>query len=138
MLISRARRYYLRELGTEGQGSAAYPDRKPYSNIAAYIPLGVGYKYNLNPKMNIGIEIVYRFTTPIIWMMSVKPMLGIDKFPKLPDRLRGWLPCRTDLMKPGHPNRDQGRQRGYSNQNDGYLNAEIMFSFNITSYRCPY
>src|SRR5450432_3000819 len=55
-------KYYLRELGTEGQ-AAGYDGRKPYNNIAAFFPLGVGYKYNLNPRMNIGVEVVYRFTT---------------------------------------------------------------------------
>jgi hypothetical protein len=31
----------------------------------------------------------------------------------------------------------QGRQRGYKNQPDGYLFAQVMFSFNLSSYRCP-
>src|SRR5215203_6347278 len=40
-------KFYLRVLGTEGQGSAAYPERKPYSSMAFSIPFGVGLKYSL-------------------------------------------------------------------------------------------
>jgi hypothetical protein len=31
----------------------------------------------------------------------------------------------------------EGRQRGFSKQRDQYIIAEITFSFNLTSYRCP-
>jgi hypothetical protein len=132
-------KYYLRELGTEGQGSPAYPDRKPYSNIAAYIPLGLGYKYNLNPKMNIGIEAVYNFTTTDYLDDVSKTYAGINNFPTLPDgspSVAALLQDRSyETGKP--PIGIEGRQRGYKNQNDGFLYLEIMFSMNLSSYRCP-
>jgi hypothetical protein len=53
---------YLRPLGTEGQGSALYPDRKQYSTMALSIPFGVGFKYSLNERMNISFEILHRYT----------------------------------------------------------------------------
>ena len=132
-------KYYLRELGTEGQGTAAFPDRKPYNNIAAYIPLGVGYKYNLNPKMNIGIEVVYRFTTTDYLDDVSKTYAGINNFPTLSNGDPSVAALLQDRSyETGTPSIGiQGRQRGYSNQTDGYLFAEIMFSFNISSYRCP-
>ena len=132
-------KYYLRELGTEGQGSAAYPDRKPYSNIAAYIPLGLGYKYNLNPRMNIGVEAVYNFTTTDYLDDVSKTYAGINNFPTLPDgspSVAALLQDRSyETGKP--PIGVQGRQRGYQNQNDGFLYLEIMFSMNLSSYKCP-
>jgi len=132
-------KYYLRELGTEGQGSPAYPDRKPYSNIAAYIPLGLGYKYNLNPRMNIGIEAVYNFTTTDYLDDVSKTYAGINNFPTLPDgspSVAALLQDRSyETGKP--PIGIQGRQRGYQNQNDGFLYLEIMFSMNLSTYRCP-
>ena len=45
-------KYFLRKLGTEGQGTAAYPDRKPYSNQAFCFPLGMGVKYNLSKNID--------------------------------------------------------------------------------------
>ncbi|MDQ6610228.1 MAG: DUF6089 family protein [Bacteroidota bacterium] len=37
-------KYFLRPLGTEGQGDSTFPDRKQYSTMALAIPLGVGIK----------------------------------------------------------------------------------------------
>ena len=59
----QGQKVYLRPLGTEGQGSAAYPNRKEYSTWPSVFRIGVGIKYNLNRRMNIGLEFVYRFTT---------------------------------------------------------------------------
>ena len=131
-------KYYLRELGTEGQ-TVGYDGRKPYNNIAAFIPLGLGYKYNLNPKMNIGIEAVYNFTTTDYLDDVSKTYAGINNFPTLPDGAQSAAALLQDRSyETGSPPIGiQGRQRGYSNQNDSYLYLEIMFSFNISSYRCP-
>ena len=131
-------KYYLRELGTEGQ-AVGYDGRKPYNNIAMYIPLGLGYKYNLNPKMNIGFEIVYNFTTTDYLDDVSKTYAGINNFPPAPPS----PPSPAALLQDRSyetgtpPIGTAGRQRGYSNQKDGFLYAEIMFSFNISSYRCP-
>jgi hypothetical protein len=131
-------KYYLRELGTEGQ-AAGYQGRKPYNNIAAYIPLGLGYKYNLNPRMNIGFEIVYRFTTTDYLDDVSKTYAGITSFPTLPDGSPSPAALLQDRSyETGTPPIGiQGRQRGYQNQKDSYIFAEIMFSFNMSSYRCP-
>src|SRR5450432_172528 len=131
-------KYYLREMGTEGQ-NVGYQGRKPYNNIAAYIPLGIGYKYNINPKMNIGFEVVYRFTTTDYLDDVSKTYAGISNFPTLPpDNSPSVAALLQDRSyETGTSIGIEGRQRGYSNQNDGYLFAEIMFSINISSYRCP-
>lgn len=131
-------KYYLRELGTEGQ-AAGYDGRKPYNNIAVYIPLGVGYKYNLNPKMNIGVELVYNFTTTDYLDDVSKTYAGINNFPSLPsgDPSVAALLQDRSYETGSPPIGIQGRQRGYKNQPDGYLFAQILFSFNLSSYRCP-
>src|SRR5206468_9901982 len=59
----QGQKYFLRPLGTEGQGSALYPDRKPYGSMALCIPIGVGFKYAVNDRFNIGLEITHRFTS---------------------------------------------------------------------------
>lgn len=132
-------KYYLRELGTEGQGSPAYPGRQPYNNIAAYIPLGLGYKYNLNPKMNVGIEVVYNFTTTDYLDDVSKTYAGINNFTTLPSGAPSAAALLQDRSyETGSPPIGiQGRQRGYENQNDGFLFIELMFSMNLSSYRCP-
>jgi hypothetical protein len=53
----------LQPLGTEGQGSSIYPDRKPYKLYAFSMPFGVGIKVSLNKLFGIGAEWGMRKTT---------------------------------------------------------------------------
>ncbi|MFN0276329.1 MAG: DUF6089 family protein [Chitinophagales bacterium] len=50
--------YELQPLGTEGQGTSAFPDREPYKLNEFSIPMGAGIKYSISRRTNIGIECV--------------------------------------------------------------------------------
>lgn len=50
----------LQPLGTEGQNVS--PVRKKYSRIQVAIPFGIGFKYGVNRKWNIGLELGVRKT----------------------------------------------------------------------------
>jgi len=132
------KKYFLRPLGTEGQGTAAYPDRKPYNTMALCFPIGVGIKYALNDRMNLGFEVVYRMTTTDYLDDVSKTYVGADKFPPLPD---GTPSVAQQLQDRSYETGDiigiEGRQRGFSKQKDAYVLAEVTLSFNLTSYRCP-
>lgn len=131
-------KYFLRPLGTEGQGTNAYPDRKPYSTMAFAFPLGVGVKFNLNEKINIGFEVANRFTTTDYLDDVSTTYVGADKFPLLPDGSKspaGLLQDRS--YERGDIIGIEGRQRGNPKQKDQYVFAEFTISFNLTSYRCP-
>jgi hypothetical protein len=52
--------YDLQPLGTEGQGTNAYPDRKPYSLWQVCLPLGLGFKGSISPHWNAGVEFGWR------------------------------------------------------------------------------
>lgn len=131
-------KYFLRQLGTEGQGTTAYPDRKPYSSMALSIPLGVGAKYAINDRMNVGLEIAYRFTNTDYLDDVSKTFVGADKFPLLPDGNPSVAQLLQDRSyETGDVIGIEGRQRGYPNQKDHFVFAELTFSFNLTSYRCP-
>src|SRR5580765_7735529 len=41
----QGQKFFLRQLGTEGQGSSLYPDRKQYGSMAISVPFGAGFKY---------------------------------------------------------------------------------------------
>jgi hypothetical protein len=134
----KGEKVYLRPLGTEGQGSAEYPDRKPYSDFAVCFPVGVGIKYSFNARTNLGFEIVYRFTTTDYIDDVSKTYAGPAAFPPLPNG----QPSLAEILQDrsyvyGTPIGIAGRQRGYANQNDSYVTAELMVSFNLTSYKCP-
>jgi hypothetical protein len=89
--------------------------------------------------MNISFEAVYNFTTTDYLDDVSKTYAGIANFPTLPNGDPSVAALLQDRSyETGSPPIGiQGRQRGYSNQNDSYIYFEIMFSFNISSYRCP-
>jgi hypothetical protein len=134
----RGQKVSLRELGTEGQGNPAYPDRKPYSSMGICLPFGVGMKYALNDRMNLGFEIAHRFTNTDYLDDVSKTFVGQDKFPPGPDGQPSLAQRLQDRSyETGEIIGIEGRQRGLPNQKDQYVIAEITFSFNLTSYRCP-
>lgn len=126
------KKYYLQPLGTEGQGTTAYPDRKKYSLTALCFPLGVGIKYNITDQMNIGFEITHRFTTTDYLDDVSKTYAGAQVFK---DPVAQKLQDRSYEF--GTPIGEAGRQRGFSGQKDQYVTAMISLTFNLSSYSCP-
>ncbi len=129
-------KYFLRTIGTEGQGSPLYPNLKPYSNIAMCIPLGVGLKYALNESMNIFGEITYRFTNTK-YLDDVSGTYAPDAFPTDANGnpTIGYL-LQDRSYETGTLIGIKGRQRG-NGQNDSYVTLQFGISFNLQSYRCP-
>ncbi len=54
---------YLQPLGTEGQGLSEYPNRRVYKLTQFCLPIGGGWKMQLNQKWDIVYEMGYRFLT---------------------------------------------------------------------------
>lgn len=134
----RGQKVSLRELGTEGQGHPAFPDRKPYSSMGICFPFGVGVKYAFNSRMNLGLEVAHRFTNTDYLDDVSKTYAGADKFPAGPDGQPSLAQLLQDRSyETGDLIGIEGRQRGLPNQKDQYVIAEVTFSFNLTSYRCP-
>jgi hypothetical protein len=130
-------KYFLRPLGTEGQGSAAYPERKPYSSMAVCFPVALGFKYNMSEKVNMFVEAGYRFTNTD-YLDDVSTTYAPDAFQSLPNGLPSAAQLLADRSyETGAPIGIKGRQRGNSSQKDGYVIAQIGLSFNISSYKCP-
>ncbi len=130
-------KYFLRTLGTEGQGSSLYPDLQPYSPISISIPFTVGVKYALNERTNIFGELTYRFTNTD-YLDDVSGLYAPDAFPSLPDG----SPSPAFLLQDrsyetGASIGVKGKQRGNSLQKDAFATIKIGVSFNLQSYRCP-
>jgi hypothetical protein len=134
----RGRKVNLRDLGTEGQGNPAYPDRKPYGSMAICLPFGVGLKYAINPRMNVGVEVAHRFTNTDYLDDVSKTYVGSNRFPSLPDGQASIAQLMQDRSyETGPVIGIEGKQRGYPKQKDQYVIAEVTLSFNLTSYQCP-
>jgi hypothetical protein len=134
----QGQKIFLRPLGTEGQGTSLYPDRKPYSSMALSIPFGVGLKYALNERINIGFEVLYRFTMTDYLDDVSKTYVDPSVFPPNPDG----SPSNAFLLSDrsyelGDPIGIPGRQRGNSKQKDQFATAIFYVAFNLQSYHCP-
>lgn len=127
-------KYFLRPLGTEGQ-QAAYNGRKQYNTVSWAVPFGVGLKYNISPKVNVHFEVVHRFTGTDYLDDISTTYAGADKFVAgSPAQL---LQDRSYEIDTHSPLGIEGAQRGWSKQKDQYASAELGFSININTYRCP-
>ena len=52
----------LQRLGTEGQGLSEYPNRLMYSRVKVCIPFGLGWKFQVNNKVEFIYELGFRYT----------------------------------------------------------------------------
>ncbi|MGI8952000.1 MAG: DUF6089 family protein [Chitinophagaceae bacterium] len=131
-------KYYLRPLGTEGQGSSLYPNRKQYGTTAICFPLAVGFKYSLTTNTNFFAEVGYRFTNTDYLDDVSTTYAGAAAFPPLPNGQPSVAFLLQDRSyETGTPIGIKDRQRGNSQQKDAYVIAQIGVSFNLSSYRCP-
>jgi hypothetical protein len=134
----RGEKVLLRPLGTEGQGSPQYPERKQYSSMAICIPFGGGFKYSLNERINIGFEVLHRFTNTDYLDDVSKTFVDLAIFPNNPDGTRSNAALLSDRSyELGEPIGIPGRQRGNSRQKDQFVTAMFTVSWNLQSYKCP-
>lgn len=129
---------FLRPLGTEGQGSSLYPERKQYSSMAISVPFGGGIKYALNERINIGFEVLHRFTNTDYLDDVSKTYVDPAVFPLNPDGSSSNAYLLSDRSyELGDPIGLPGRQRGNSKQKDQFVTAMFHVTFNLQSYKCP-
>ncbi|XVJ67511.1 MAG: outer membrane beta-barrel protein [Lacibacter sp.] len=126
-------KYFLQPLGTEGQGSAVYPDRTPYSTTAIAFPVGLGVKYAFNDRWNLNIEVAHRFTTTDYLDDVSSTYAGIGAFKA--GSPASFLQDRS--YETGAIIGAQGNQRGFGKQKDQYVMATVGITFSFSSYRCP-
>lgn len=139
----------LQPLGTEGQGTTAYPDRQKYSLYSFAIPFGLGLKVNLSKTFSLGLEWGMRYTftdylddvsTTYADINAVQAERG-DIARALSNRTQvfntdigDYVPLTADQL-----GEYSGRQRGNSTNNDWYSFVLISLSMNIKAKpeKCP-
>lgn len=109
---------------TEGQPS-------PYAQNAFCFPIGMGIKYNFFRNLNIGFEVAYRFTnTDYIDDVSTTYSDPSMLTPGTPSYILRDRSVTLPML--GIP----GKQRGFSQQKDSFIFAELTLSMSFTSYKC--
>ncbi|MEI6059554.1 MAG: DUF6089 family protein [Bacteroidota bacterium] len=115
----------LQPLGTEGQGTAAYPDRKAYNLYAFSMPFGIGVKYSISKLFGVGAEWGMRRTTTD-YLDDVSQTYYLN--------LAGTVPANaTTKQLASDPllTHNDGMQRGNSRNNDWYSFAGISLTVKI-------
>lgn len=121
----------LQPLGTEGQGLPDGPEE--YSLTGVCIPMGVGIRKALNKTMTLGLELQYTKT----FTDYIDDVSGVYYDKQAIEDARG--PVAAYLSDPGLgevPGQTAtGQQRGYSDNNDGYLFLKLQFQYKIFKHR---
>jgi len=128
-------KYDLRPLGTEGQFTGGYDDRK-YSNMSVCFPIGVGVKFWLRPGVNLTLEISDRLTMTDYLDDVSTTYVGQDRFP-LSQQNPTYLLQDRSAETGAEPLGRKGKQRGNSATKDQYLMGMLSISWHFVTYRCP-
>jgi len=127
--------YELQPLGTEGQGTVAYPDNKKYTLTTAAIPFGIGLKANISKNFTVGLEWGLRYT----FTDYLDDVSGTYAAPADIRAERGEIAYELANRSNLTDEVLEGRQRGNSTTNDWYSFALISISLNIKARakKCP-
>ena len=125
---SAGMKYFLQPLSTEGQGLAAYPERKEYKLTQFAIPFGGGLKLKVSETLQIGLEVGIRklFTDYLDDVSTTyvdEVALLSAKGPKATV-----LAYRGDEVNPNLVYPSNGEQRGNAKRKDLYYFSGIRVS----------
>lgn len=159
--------FELQPLGTEGQGTTAYPDRDPYALTQVALPFGIGFKWAVSQKVTISGEWGLRktftdylddvsttYADPYILASENGPfsmVLANRMFENLPGYNGDWgepydpgTGTGVPQSFPNYPKEEAAlftdAQRGNSENNDWYSFAGLTITFQIVGPRqksCP-
>lgn len=126
----------LHPLRTEGQGMTEYPDKKPYKLTQINIPLGVGMKVILSPRVNTSMELLYRKTfTDYIDDVSTSyidpDLFDVYLSPHDAAIARQIHDKTMGVITPGLSRYEPGTQRGNSKNMDAYFSVLLKIGFRI-------
>ncbi|MEX1188118.1 MAG: DUF6089 family protein [Bacteroidia bacterium] len=126
----------LQPIGTEGQGSTVYPDRKEYSLINATFPFGIGVKFHAFGNLGFSLEWGLRKTFTDYLDDVSTTYADPDVLFATNGELSAVLADRS-LVNPGKIN--TGRQRGNSTTRDWYSFAGLTITYKIEPKKaeCP-
>jgi Domain of unknown function (DUF6089) len=130
---STGTRSFLQPLSTEGQGLAAYPDKKPYNLTQFSIPFGGGIKVQLNDNWQMAVEVGLRKTfTDYLDDVSNK-YVDYNTLLTARGRKAVELAFRGDEVLNGPAYPADGTQRGSAATKDWYYFSGIRVSKRLSN-----
>lgn len=116
----------LQPLGTEGQRSAAYPDRKPYKLLQLGLPFGVGFKWRISKAFSLSAEYGFRKT----WTDYIDDVSSTYVAFDEPNSLAAQLADRSGEAREGYVNAP-GIKRGDDSLDDWYSYFHISVGVSL-------
>lgn len=121
----------LRPLGTEGQGNVVSGSKK-YSPIGIAVPVGFGFKWNLNSLINVGCNFGFRITATDYLDDVSTTYPNIDLLAEQ-NPIAASLSFRGDELNTNlDPSDFRGKVRGNPDNADWYFIANVAVSINLT------
>lgn len=128
--------YDLQPLGTEGQGSAVYPNRQKYKLVEVCMPFGVGYRWRVADNMHITAEYGWRKTWTDYLDDVSTTYVGADLLNSQGTSMAATLADRSNEVVTGYVN-GVGIKRGDDSLDDWYtyfcltitFSAEMLFGW---------
>ena len=127
-------KYFLKPLGTEGQGLSRYPDKQPYGLTQFSVPFGVGIKFAVTEAITIGWEIGARKTftdylDDVSGRYADRATLLSARGPKAVE-----LAFRTGEIKSGAVYPTEGTIRGGARYDDWYYFSGVTLTYRFMPY----
>ena len=123
--------YRLRRLHTEGQTSVEFPERKEYNLKSICFPMGLGLRYEINHKINLRVEGIYRNTLSDYLDDVSKTYVDPDVVKRrAPKAEREEAVAFAQMYKQVFPNANfVGRNRGNANTTDKYFTINFKVGY---------
>ena len=122
---------FLRPLSTEGQGLAAFPDRKPYSLFQVCVPFGAGWKYNYKNKFELSYEFGYRLLFTDYLDDVSKRYVSLTEL----EAAKGLKSAEMSYRRKNIPFQEEGEVRGNSTVKDIYFFSVFKIATKIGKKR---
>jgi len=123
---------HLQPLGTEGQGSNLYPDRKKYKLVNFSLIFGAGIKFKINQLLTLSIEQGWRRTNTDYLDDVSKEYAGYENLKNTNGELAAILADRTNEYNGFDPlSRIPGTQRGGSKVKDFYTMSFVSLIYSL-------
>lgn len=124
---------FLRPLGTEGQGLSQYPGKEIYKNNQFAIPFGGGFKFALNSRTQLGIELGLRklftdYLDDVSGTYADSSILAAARGPQA-----AAFAFRGREVNAGAAYPAEGGVRGNPKNKDWYYSTGIKLSYNLGS-----
>ena len=128
--------YKLHPLKTEGEGMPQYPEKKPYSLTQMNIPMGLGARVKVSPRVNTSLELLYRKTfTDYIDDVSTSYIdpndFDANLSPKDAAIARQISDKTVGILTPGINRYEPGTQRGNPKNMDAYFSFVIKLGIQL-------